>query len=537
MGTVVYIAVDADGVVFNTPFHSRRTSLSQTPNILASNERLIDHIVSKIKNATADYSRIKVGSFRQSHSLDKHNSTRNKTGPFFVGISILVSKIKERLSLAQVKTDFDLDSYLLSDKGISDGFSFANSNLAVYKDFYGFDPSLQHPEWEMPDDGKASIVYAHMHRAVSLHPGKKIIYELIDDRKDILDALISFFRRHPDFIPPNVTLQLTHYREERAQPNLSPHASLNFLPRDLRTQLASVSAGPVSADLSIQLAAYYSGRSSRHRSQTSVVSAPLQPAASASVPVPSNEASSPLESNPNVFMETYELIADENNIEDRNYEENSHILARKIVFDKTIGYVETANFSQFNEERKLNASRKPNEETKRVKKLQLEMEFKYVSLGVLGVKLKNKINNESLKNFLKLILELRKICDSLRAAVIYSDNNNDIVYEYTLMHGTLDLLDKYLNKLVDGRDENISDIFLEMAQLLRSKRDICFKGIDLLTSLSEFMQTGTVSPPEPVSPHSPLSPLSPLSPIILDLNLPMPPADLRALLASQLKSP
>ncbi len=144
--------------------------------------------------------------------------------------------------------------------------------------------------------------------------------------------------------------------------------------------------------------------------------------------------------------------------------------------------------------------------------------------------------SQSLVNVRKLILELKRICDSLRVAVINSDNN-DIVYEYTLMHGTLDLLDKHLNKLVDGRDENISDIFLEMAELLRTKKDICFKGVDLLNCLSEFMQTGAVSPPEPVSPHSPLSPLSPLSPTLPALNLPMPPAELRALLASQLKSP
>jgi|GEM_PF-1889611 hypothetical protein len=55
------------------------------------------------------------------------------------------------------------------------------------------------------DPSKLLSTWLQMQATANAHPGQKILYQLIDDKKEIGEALLKLFHQHPKLIPKNIT--------------------------------------------------------------------------------------------------------------------------------------------------------------------------------------------------------------------------------------------------------------------------------------------------------------------------------------------
>ena len=76
------------------------------------------------------------------------------------------------------------------------------------------------------DAGKAALLYAQIHKLANQCPNESILFDFYDDRgldvweegDDVLEYLHSFFTKHPELLPNNMTLRLNHYEGAAVTP-------------------------------------------------------------------------------------------------------------------------------------------------------------------------------------------------------------------------------------------------------------------------------------------------------------------------------
>lgn len=64
------------------------------------------------------------------------------------------------------------------------------------------------------EEHKILLLYFQMHHLATTYPGKKTVFNFVDDRKDILNALSVYFERNRLLIPDTISLNLSFYNEE-----------------------------------------------------------------------------------------------------------------------------------------------------------------------------------------------------------------------------------------------------------------------------------------------------------------------------------
>lgn len=64
---------------------------------------------------------------------------------------------------------------------------------------------------QQDDESKVSLVFAQMQLAAMENPNDQVEFNFYDDRKDIMEGLIDFFKKNPELIPKNVKLNCVNY--------------------------------------------------------------------------------------------------------------------------------------------------------------------------------------------------------------------------------------------------------------------------------------------------------------------------------------
>lgn len=216
---VIYVScVDADGVFFNMNFNQYFRAVQESMgfhNEAAAyeyNHALADHLFFMIEETGAIEAHMMVGSMRQSHRSDSFNAAEHKTGLYFYWLEKLCHFLNKELKDKSLPiNEIKLDCFLMADidSGTPHGFSFVNS--LVDKIGANANVHLIHPEY-MPDQGKFPIIYAQMHKKAIENPGDEIFFEFIDDTVETVDGLQQLFEANKDFLPPNLSFQITrHY--------------------------------------------------------------------------------------------------------------------------------------------------------------------------------------------------------------------------------------------------------------------------------------------------------------------------------------
>jgi hypothetical protein len=165
------------------------------------------NIIKKIKADLIKYGakkvRFLVGSNRQSMSTDKVNRDKNKNGSPLQGLEILKNHVLKELAKEGAPSfDLEVDPYLMV--GVNNQ-PVRQKPPTSGEHFQGLYPT---DEWAF-EPKKRVLLLTQMHHAAKHNQDKEVIFQFFDDMQDILDAVNSLFREHPDLIPKNLTL-MTH---------------------------------------------------------------------------------------------------------------------------------------------------------------------------------------------------------------------------------------------------------------------------------------------------------------------------------------
>ena len=141
-----------------------------------------------LKQLAQEATTILVGSNRQSHAFDFSNG-ENGSGSCFPHFRQYKDKFYPLLAAdiqRQQPADFTLKKTADEDK-----FEY------------------------IADDYKRTLIYSQIQAMVELRKSEPFVFQFVDDREDILEALNNFFCDNPKFIPKDVTLQLFRYSPEK----------------------------------------------------------------------------------------------------------------------------------------------------------------------------------------------------------------------------------------------------------------------------------------------------------------------------------
>ena len=149
------------------------------------NDSLID-FVEKAKT-------ILVGSNRQTHRIDNDNGVDKKNGSCFPHFKEYGERF-HRLLAADIQRQKE-PGFTLEQEADKDKFEY------------------------IEDGYKRTLIYSQIQAMVELRKKNKqspdFVFQFVDDKEDILQALKTFFCDNPDFIPEGVTLQLFRYSPEK----------------------------------------------------------------------------------------------------------------------------------------------------------------------------------------------------------------------------------------------------------------------------------------------------------------------------------
>lgn len=205
-------SVDADGCIFR--FDVLSTIIPR--DVVTQNKVLLTHIKSEM--AGYDKKILMSGSNRQSYRIDKVNADRNNTMLFADALLLIYQH------LTSTQPTVELNKYLLADSyaNLAHGHSF---DLITAPDRH---EHTNHKEYIF-DKFKLSLLYAQMHKIASENPDDEIVFDFFDDREDILYSLQNTFSKHPELIPPNLTLHLYQYNNKILTPFFETKGNSNNL--------------------------------------------------------------------------------------------------------------------------------------------------------------------------------------------------------------------------------------------------------------------------------------------------------------------
>ena len=200
------ISIDYDGCLCHSGYLS--TPIARR-DIVAANKEFLNFI--KEQNKSYSKSIVFVGSNRQSKAVDDCNaSAGGGRGSCFPAIKRIADEL-----------EVTFDPFLLADiyGNLKSGTSYSRAvgEKEVEKEW-------EHAKW-MFDETKATILYAQMHKMACDNPEEEIVFDFYDDRKNILESLQGFYKKYPELIPLNVTLNLCKYRGSMSS-EIKPSATI-----------------------------------------------------------------------------------------------------------------------------------------------------------------------------------------------------------------------------------------------------------------------------------------------------------------------
>src|SRR5262245_33268996 len=141
----------------------------------------------------ADAAVLYSGSARQMKSTDKSNAKRNKNGLCYLNYEILAAR-----------------KY----------WFFNNLRVTPPLSLYSEPPDeIDEKAYEIQT--KIEILLRQLADAAKNHPNYSIDFHFIDDRKDIVDGVRSFFKANPHTIPENIKLHLRRFRKVKNEDNVN----------------------------------------------------------------------------------------------------------------------------------------------------------------------------------------------------------------------------------------------------------------------------------------------------------------------------
>lgn len=238
----VYVAsIDMDGCAMSTPFSYRRLEHRLAP--------LVQHLIKNAQAKGVTQIGLISGSSRQTFGLDVLNTFRNKN----TYTPIILHKIKAMLE----RRGFDatLHTYMLGDRypnpyrqinygatfqaienfiasqtnarAAGGGLSQAQVNTLYAQSQRTMEPGLQEG-WEH-NPNKRSLLQKQMSYLIRQYPQRKIDFEFIDDRYDLLQHQVDEHKSNGNsYKPAAIELTLTRYASSES---LATFSKYNVLPR------------------------------------------------------------------------------------------------------------------------------------------------------------------------------------------------------------------------------------------------------------------------------------------------------------------
>jgi len=191
------LSFDYDGCLANKKYRE-----SGLRCIIHHNQDLFSNIIAT--SPEFDKTTIFVGSNRQSYPNDQYASDVTKAGLFLPQVKFI-----EKYLIENNVQNVVFDSFLLAD--IYGNLDSGESYRRFEQDYYQCKDNIEHSHY-LFDEQKITLLYAQLHKYAAEHHEDNICFDFFDDRKDILEALWTFYDRYSEFIPKNITLRLHHYQ-------------------------------------------------------------------------------------------------------------------------------------------------------------------------------------------------------------------------------------------------------------------------------------------------------------------------------------
>lgn len=216
------LSIDYDGCLANRYYYK------------SSNRCIIEHnkpLFSSIIDSSSGFSNttIFIGSNRQSFPHDDNASSITGSGYCFHQIGYVFNHLYK--SLSKIK----FDPFLLADiyGDLESGESFKR-----FEKFFYSKEQVEH-SYYLFDEQKITLIYAQLHKYANEHPDDEIVFEFYDDRKDILEALQSFFASNSDLLPNNMILILNQYAGKNVE-HLYTLKGTGIIDRDFRSTVKKI---------------------------------------------------------------------------------------------------------------------------------------------------------------------------------------------------------------------------------------------------------------------------------------------------------
>lgn len=185
--------------------------------LIEANLQFLESIKSTHTDEIADEFVI-VGSNRQNLLIDWGNGSKSHspTGSVFPRLKSIAQFLGAKL-----------DKFLIGDieagKPFGTGFDQVSNSSRLnangsYKNSHINQIETDPINSKLVDDAtKVSTLFAQMQKVSMEHPEQEIDFNFYDDRRDIIEGLISFFGQHPELIPINVVFSLNGYSGPRTE--------------------------------------------------------------------------------------------------------------------------------------------------------------------------------------------------------------------------------------------------------------------------------------------------------------------------------
>ena len=222
---ILAFPIDADGCVYNPPYHEARGALlaslfhSNNPQLSEAEEAkiviesiplLIEDLIKKIVQAKPSKVIFMVGSNRQSKPQDVYTQEYFGTGPFMPALAAIKNKIENEFKANGSPIEFELDQSLLDD--------FVRKDLR--DEARGHDPI-----WF--DDTKCNIVYTQLHRVASRNPeANSIEYHFYDDHTSFFTHMSELYSNESYLLPKNTSLHMSKYGKKHGDEMFQPVSDL-----------------------------------------------------------------------------------------------------------------------------------------------------------------------------------------------------------------------------------------------------------------------------------------------------------------------
>ena len=193
------LSFDFDGCLFHKDY-----IFANDQKVTEHNHAFLEQIKNENKNEDSSqyYDKVVciIGSNRQSKVLDDNNRYAfvMGRGRFDKGSCFpAIKDVSEYLGAT-------FDPMLLADifADLPDGEAYRRATTPDYKG--------EHPQTYF-DASKVALLYAQIHKSAMDDPTAEIIFDFYDDKREILDGLIQFFKKYPELMPQNLTLGLNLY--------------------------------------------------------------------------------------------------------------------------------------------------------------------------------------------------------------------------------------------------------------------------------------------------------------------------------------